>query len=92
MARGQGASIQGRDGANRLSGTHAIPVVPEFGPVLGRPLENQSQNTPGQMSCFYFQGIQADHRFLFGVTCVEVRWLVVIPIHRDHDAEEAAKP
>lgn len=36
--------------------------------------------------------VDRDHRMMLGVLCVEMGWLMVVEVHRDHDAVEGADP
>lgn len=67
------------------------PVFPELGPVLAGPFEKQAHCAPWEPARLNFQRLQQNDDFIFGIACMEVRWLVVVPIHRNDDAEESAK-
>ena len=40
------------------------------------------------MTRLQLQRFQTDHNFIFGIACVKVRRLVIVPIHRNDDTEK----
>ena len=45
--------------------------------------------TPPKAALDHLHGVDADLRAALGVASMEVRWPVIVEVHRDHDPEEA---
>ena len=65
-----------------------LPVFPELRPVFAGPFEQQTHGAAGQTARSHFQCLETNHDFIFGIAGVKVRWLVIIPIHRNDYAEK----
>ena len=83
--------LQRRDDHQGLTGLRSLPVVSQFGAMERSPFDYQRQGPAGQETRRQLKCIDPNDGFVLRVTRVEMRRLVVVPVHRNDDAEKAAK-
>ena len=67
-----------------------VPHVCEFGLMLFGPLLHQAANACWQAASQNIEVANGDHRSKVVVSDMEVRRVVLVKVHRDHDPERAA--
>jgi hypothetical protein len=77
------------DSLQSLASRRQLPVEQEFIPVLGRPLDRETQCARREPPVEDFQPANRDLDFEFAVYGMEMRRVVIIDVHPDHDPEEA---
>lgn len=68
----------------------AAPILTQLWPVRQRPFDYQNMDSARQVAAQDLEGVDRDLSVEFAVDRVGVRQWVVIEIHLDQDAEEAA--
>jgi len=68
----------------------AFPIGQKFGLMKRGPFDDQSKCPCWQMAGKHAQGLDFDQHFLFSVTGVEMRRIVLVKEHLDHNPEEAS--
>jgi hypothetical protein len=69
---------------------YALPIGLKLLTMEGCPLCHKLERTAWQFAHKHPHVVNRDHRMVLGVLCMEVGRLVVVEIHRDHDAVEEA--
>jgi hypothetical protein len=67
---------------------YALPICLKLLAVEGRPLCHELERAARQFAHEHCRAVNRDHRMVLGVLRMEVGRLVVVEIHRDHDAVE----
>ncbi len=84
-----------RQRIDRLRSTAILrptPVRLQLRPMQRRPLAHELERTTRQIANEHRSGLDRNHRMVLGVLSMEMRRLVIVEIHRDHDAVEDADP
>ena len=64
-------------------------VLHQLGLVHLAPLHGETENARGKLTFPKLQRLDSDKSAVFVVAHVKVRRIVIVEVHRDHDAEEA---
>src|SRR3990167_7316172 len=84
------SSNQRRDAPELTLRRQRCPVFHEFSLVHFSPLDDQPENARRKIALPQFQRSNTRHGAKFLVANVEMRRIVIVEVHRDHDSEEAA--
>ena len=78
------------DRLGNSSAMYALPICLELLAVEGRPLCHELERAARQFAHEHPRAVNRDHRMVLCVLRMEVGRLVVVEVHRDHDAVEEA--
>src|SRR6266545_1832943 len=82
-------SLQRLDRYQRRAHSSPIPIHFEFRPMRCRPFHNHTQHTMRQVPNEHGSRVDLQYSPMLAVPHVEVRWRMIVVIHRHDDTEES---
>jgi hypothetical protein len=79
------------DSNQRLLPLSVVPILQQLSLMERRPLNDQAERSWGKVSSEYGERRDVNQHFLVSIKSVEMRRIVIIPEHPDHDPEEPGK-